>query len=170
MFWTPLLTVFNGVPLYTKGVTFLLKMEYKSVRGWTSGRSLPNKTLLITLPIRGGLEPLRPCRSLSARICTTKLFASRKVRSEFDFFKMVFFVVYLKKCFQLKGKSSDKQLLSIDYSLGVYTVISSLIGSSRAVESAHPVILASHACLRMMHAGDQIDNPDKRSGIQKVSK
>ena len=68
------------------------------------------------------------------------------------FFKLFFIVVYLKKCFQLKGKSSDKQLLSIDYSLGVYTVISSLIGSSRAVESAYPVILASHACLRTMLA------------------
>ena len=68
------------------------------------------------------------------------------------FLKLFFIVVYLKKCFQLKGKSSDKQLLSIDYSLGVYTVISSLIGSSRAVESAYAVILASHACLRTMLA------------------
>ena len=54
-FGLPLLTVFNGVPLYTKGVTFLLKMEYKRVRGWTSGRSLPDKTLLITRPLRGGI-------------------------------------------------------------------------------------------------------------------
>ena len=99
MFWTPLLTVFNGVPLYTKGVTFLLKMEYKRVRGWTSGRSLPDKTLLITLPLRGGLEPLRPCRSLSARICKTKLFTSRKVRSEFDFFKIVFYRCLFKEVF-----------------------------------------------------------------------
>lgn len=82
-------------------------------------------------------------------------------------FKLFFIVVYLKKCFQLKGKSSDQQLLSIDYSLGVHTVISSLIGSSRAVES---LIQLFERHLHAYDAGDQIDNPDKRSGIQKVSK
>ena len=113
---------------------------YKRVRGWTSGRSFPDKTLLITLPLRGGLEPLRPCRSLSARICRQSfLQAVRSVVNSLSI-KLFFIVVYLKKCFQLKGRSSDQQLLSIDYSLGVYTVISSLIGSSRAVESPYPVI------------------------------
>ena len=85
------------------------------------------------------------------------------------FLKLFFIVVYLKKCFQPKGKSSDKQLLSIDYSLGVCTVISSLIGSSRAVESAASSYF-SVTCLPAYDAGHQIDNPNKRSGIQKVSK
>ena len=31
----------KGVPLPIEGVPFLSKMEYKMVRGWTPGRSLP---------------------------------------------------------------------------------------------------------------------------------
>ena len=48
-------------------------------------------------------------------------------------FIVVFFfiVVYLKRRFQLKGKSSDQELLNTDYYMGVHTVISSLTGSSR---------------------------------------
>ena len=169
MFWTPLLTVFNGVPLHTKGATFLLKMEYKRVRGWTSGRSLPDKTLLITLPLREGLEPLRPCRSLSARICTTKLFASRKVRSEFDFFNIVFYRCLFKEVF-----STQRQELwqaAFKYWLFPGRLHGHL--EPDRFEPSGGIRLSSYfsvTCLPAYDAGHQIDNPNKRSGIQKVSK
>ena len=49
----------------------------------------------------------------------------------FIVFFIIIIIVYLKRRFQLKGKSSDQELLNTDYYMGVHTVISSLTGSSR---------------------------------------
>ena len=171
MFWTPLLTVFNGVPLYAKGVTFLLKMEYKRVRGWTSGRSLPDKTLLINPPPPGGwIGSLRPCRSLSAKICTTKLFASHKARSEFYFF-IVFFYCCLFKDWSVFNSKARVWPAALKFWL--------FPGRSHGhlepdrIEPRGGIHLSSYlsvTCWRTMLATMQIDNPDKRSGMQKVNK